>query len=124
MNHLLLVAHGSRRADANQELLTLAATLAQRDNGFDAVRGAFLELAEPSIPQGIRDCVEAGATRVVVLPYFLTVGRHVAEDIPRLVDEARESLPGVEIELATYLGARPAMLDLMLNVARDSAASS
>lgn len=121
MNHLLLVAHGSRRADANQELLGLAATLAQRDSGYDAVRGAFLELAEPSIPQGISDCVEAGATRVVVLPYFLTVGRHVAEDIPRIVDEARAAHPSVSIELAPYLGARPAMLDLLLDVARDSA---
>ena len=47
----------------------------------------FLELAEPSIPDGIQRCIDAGATEVVVVPYFLSAGRHVSEDIPAEVEK-------------------------------------
>ena len=47
-----------------------------------------MELAEPSIAAGVRSCVEAGATEVVVFPYMLSPGKHSTRDIPRMVAEA------------------------------------
>jgi sirohydrochlorin ferrochelatase len=105
MKALLLVAHGSRRAASNDEIRALTARLRDIDAEFDRVDCAFLELAEPSIPEGIRSAIHAGARQLVVLPYFLSAGRHVSEDIPGEVNSARSEYPDTEIMLAPYLGA-------------------
>lgn len=49
-------------------------------------------------------CVEAGASRVVVAPYFLSRGRHIQDDIPALVAAAREQYPGVTCSIADPIG--------------------
>lgn len=41
------------------------------------VEVAHMELAEPTIEQAVARCVAAGASRVIVAPYFLSRGRHV-----------------------------------------------
>ena len=87
----LLVAHGSRASSANQAHLDLAAALDARIE--PTVLGAFMELAEPSIGDAIGRAVDAGATVVAVLPYFLHPGRHQQVDIPQLVAEAAADVP-------------------------------
>lgn len=106
MQALLLIAHGSRRTESNTEIRTLAADLATRASAqYPIVRCAFLELAEPSIPGGIEHCIQEGANEVVVLPYFLSAGRHVVTDIPDAVRGKQEQYPHVKIRIANYLGA-------------------
>lgn len=118
MKSLILVAHGSRREASNQEIRELTRTLASKaGDAFDQISCAFLELAEPSIPDGIEQAVGAGANEVVVLPYFLSAGRHVAEDIPALVSGKREEYPQVDIRIAPYLGKADAVTDVLLAVA-------
>lgn len=118
MKSLLLVAHGSRRAESNDEVRQLALQLEASANGqYDQIACAFLELAEPSIPDGLRAAIRAGATEVTVLPYFLSAGRHVATDIPGEVNIIRAESPEVEIILAPYLGASPGVVGLLLDLA-------
>lgn len=122
MQALLLVAHGSRRDASNSEVFKLAETIGNASKQhFGYVGAAFLELAEPSIPAGIHQCVAAGATDVRVLPYFLNTGRHVAEDIPREVEQARAELPDIDIKLLPHIGAGDAMIDLLIHKATNSA---
>jgi sirohydrochlorin ferrochelatase len=114
---LLVVAHGSRRAASNDEVRQLAEVMSARaGNRFTMVLPAFLELASPSIPDGIEHCIQAGATKVVVLPYFLSAGRHVAEDIPAEVDIKRMQYPQIQISIAAYLGSDNGVADLMLGL--------
>ena len=118
MRMLILVAHGSRREASNQEIRALTEALARRaGERFDRVSCAFLELAEPSIPDAIEQALASGASEVVVLPYFLSAGRHMAEHIPALVEEKRREHPEAEIKLAPYLGAVPGIIDLLLAIA-------
>lgn len=119
MKFLLLIAHGSRRQDANDEIERLAQRVAGLDgNEFDGVAAAFLEIAEPDIHQGIARCVERGAEHIVVVPYFLAGGKHVNKDIPGEVACASAGLPGVRIELAQYIGASDVMASLVLDCSR------
>ncbi len=112
---LLVVAHGSRRSASNEEVVQLATTLAgDAANSFDFVHAAFLELAEPSIPEGIEQCVAQGAKEVLVFPYFLSAGRHVVEDVPAEVKIKQEQYPDLKIELADYLGAAPGLPSMIL----------
>lgn len=115
---LLIVAHGSRREASNEEVRRLCETI-RREGGetFAKVMAGFLELAEPSIPKGITRCIEQGATEVVVLPYFLSAGRHVSEDIPAEVEKARRSHPQALIRLAPYLGSAPGVARLLVELA-------
>jgi sirohydrochlorin ferrochelatase len=114
MKSLLLVAHGSRRAASNEEVRALARQLREAEHSFACVECAFLELAEPSIPSGLRRAIAAGADEVVVLPYFLSAGRHVVADIPAEIDLVREEYPSVQIRLAPYLGAAEGILALLI----------
>ncbi len=117
MKTLLLVAHGSRRAASNKEVRALAVQLGEQAKGrYDWVSCAFLELATPSIPEGIEACVQAGAEEVVVLPYFLSAGRHVAEDIPEAVALKQREYPQLKIEIAPYLGASEQMPSVLLSL--------
>jgi len=112
---LLLVAHGSRRGASNDEIRTLAGRLAiQQENAFDMVEPAFLELAEPSIPDGIEQCIQRGAREVLVFPYFLSAGRHVAEDIPAEVRVKQEQYPQIDIRVVDYLGIAEGMPGMIL----------
>ncbi|MEW8014080.1 MAG: cobalamin biosynthesis protein CbiX [Candidatus Sedimenticola endophacoides] len=116
---LLLVAHGSRRDASNDEVREVARRLRALAGGrFSRVEAAFLELAEPPIPEGIAACCAAGARRVLVLPYFLSAGRHVVTDIPREVEQGRQRCPGVEVRLCGYLGGSDELPRLLLDLVR------
>jgi sirohydrochlorin ferrochelatase len=76
---------------------------------------AFLELASPSIPEAIDTAVAAGARELHLVAYFLSAGRHVAPDIPDIIDNKRRQHPATAIHLHPHLGSSPAMPGLVLN---------
>jgi sirohydrochlorin ferrochelatase len=123
MKYLLLIAHGSRRQSANDEIIHLAERVAALENNdFDGVVTAFLEMADPNIHEGVARCVEQGASHIVVVPYFLAGGNHVSKDIPAEIECARAGLSQqVEIEISQYLGASAAMAGLVLDCSRHGA---
>jgi sirohydrochlorin ferrochelatase len=118
MHALVLAAHGSRRQSSNEEVKALAQTIAgQCRDRYPFVNAGFLELAQPSIPDALRACAEAGATRITLVPYLLAAGRHVVEDIPGEVDSVREELAGVEMTITAHIGASALMTALVLSCA-------
>lgn len=119
MKYLLLVAHGSRREESNREIAELAARLASvAHDHFDNVMHAYLELAEPSIPEAIDACIGAGATEITVMPYFLSAGRHVSEDIPAIVSAKQAEYPDHSIRISPYLGTASELPELLINLSR------
>jgi sirohydrochlorin ferrochelatase len=117
MRCLLLVAHGSRREASNEEVRRLAGALAeQAGSRFGRVDCAFLEIAAPSIADGIEAAVRAGASEIVVLPYFLSAGRHVAEDIPLEVERKQVEHPNVRIRIGPYLGQAEHLIGILLGL--------
>ena len=118
MKSLLVVAHGSRRAESNQEIKSLTEKVSQRcADKFDRVECAYLELAEPLIPDAIRSLADNGAKSVLVVPYFLARGAHVASDIPEQINIAQQANPDLEIVVSDYLGAASEMPDLIVQLA-------
>lgn len=116
---ILLVDHGSRRAEANAQLEAVADRVRTRAAGT-IVEVAHLEIAEPSIGQGIEACVEQGATRIVVHPFFLAPGRHTSDDIPAQVARAVRSHPNVQIRISEPLGDHAALIDVILERVSDA----
>jgi sirohydrochlorin cobaltochelatase len=98
---LLLMAHGSPDPCANQPIRALAERIMAAGQYTAAV--CFLELNEPSIPDAIDQLVARGVRRLIVVPYFLQLGGHVAEDLPQIVAAARARHPTATIILAQHL---------------------
>jgi len=121
MNALLLVAHGSRRKQSNDEVDQLAEKLRDNCSGqYEIIHAAFLELSDTLIPDGIKKCIDDGATSVIVLPYFLNSGRHVVEDIPNIVNDTKKHYPNVDIKIAPHLGASDLMMQLLIATANST----
>jgi sirohydrochlorin ferrochelatase len=118
---LLIVAHGSRKKVSNIEIHQLANNIAMRTNTFKVVEACFLEIAEPSIPQGIELCAKKGVNEIVIMPYFLAAGRHVMEDIPSIVNNEKEKYPNINIKSLPYLGSSPVIVDILKTLAENDA---
>lgn len=114
MKAILLIDHGSRRAEAN-EMLYCMANLVQALAGPDAVvRAAHMELTEPTVAQGFASCVSAGATEVIAFPYMLSPGRHSTEHIPEMVADAARAHPGVSFSVTPAFGVHEKLAELIL----------
>jgi sirohydrochlorin ferrochelatase len=110
MRAVVLVDHGSREARANAQLEEIAALLRERLRETPVVT-AHMELAEPTIAAAVEGCVRRGASEIIVMPYFLALGRHAARDIPRLVEEASAGHPGLQVTVTAPLGVHPGLVD-------------
>ena len=116
---LLLIAHGSRQAEANDDLFFLAAELRRRDPNVVVV-ASFLELAEPDIDGGAAKCVLEGPSRVVLVPYFLSAGVHVRRDLQAARDRLSERHAEVEFVLAEPLGRHPLLIEVVQERVRET----
>jgi sirohydrochlorin ferrochelatase len=110
----LLIAHGSRRPEANRDLVDLAFAIRGRTH-YPIVEVAYLEVVEPTIPQGARRCVEQGATRVSFLPYFLSAGAHVVEDLERIRADLALEFPAVRFVLCRPLSLHPLLIEIVVD---------
>jgi sirohydrochlorin ferrochelatase len=111
---IIIVDHGSRREESNQLLENVASSFAVRfSERYPIVEPAHMELAEPSIGTAYARCVERGAERVVVCPFFLGPGKHWTEDIPRLTAEAARRFPRTSFHVTPTLGLDDLMLELL-----------
>ena len=110
---IVLIDHGSRRAEANQQLEELARKIRAREPET-IVRTAHLELVPPSLGEAIDACVAEGARAIVVHPYFLGPGRHTSEDIPRLVAAASVRHPDVDLRMSAPLGVHDKLVEVVL----------
>ncbi len=109
---LLLIAHGSRRPEANADLEFVASALRERGR-YPIVGVSYLELAEPNIETGGVQCVAAGVTEVILVPYFLSPGVHVVEDLTAARAALAARFPHVRFVLAEPLGRHPLLVDVV-----------
>ena len=115
---ILLIAHGSREQSANDDLHELAARLSEQGI-YPIVESCFLELAEPELIAGGDRCVELGATRVLMIPYFLSAGVHLRRDLTAARDELSRRHPEVEFCLGSPLGPHPLLDQLVAERIRE-----
>ncbi|HET7197452.1 MAG TPA: CbiX/SirB N-terminal domain-containing protein [Burkholderiales bacterium] len=105
---IVLLAHGSRDAQWAQPFERLAALLAKHSSC--PVRLAYLELMRPALPEALDALAHEGASAIRVVPVFLGAGGHVKQDLPRLVQEARERHPRLRVEIDAPIGEQDAVL--------------
>ena len=110
---IILFAHGSVVEEANQGVHDLAGEIRSRGR-LHFVRAAFLDCAKPNLGEAIAEAVETGSTRIIVVPYFLTMGIHLRRDLPNLLAPEREKFPHVTIIVGQSLEGHPQMSSIIL----------
>lgn len=116
MQVTILFGHGSRDPAWRAAIDRVAERMRAIDPGC-GVRCAFLELTKPDIQQVTSELIAEGATRIVVLPMFLGVGRHAREDLPLLVKDLAYKYPAIQFVLKPSVGEEPAVIELLANLA-------
>jgi len=109
---VVIVDHGSRRAEANDAFLEVVARFGERGR-FQIVEPAHMEIASPTIEDAFERAVARGASEIVVHPYFLSPGRHWQSDIPSLCDAASRKHGSVPFRVTEPLGLSERILDVI-----------
>jgi CbiX len=128
---ILLIDHGSKNEAANHRLHDLARLyqefLAQQEPEQSSstvkttfiVKAAHMEIASPSIPEVLESFVNMGSEsgqqqvdEIICHPYFLSPGRHATQDIPQIIQSAKDQLEiSIPVITTSPVGA---MTDLMI----------
>merc|ERR1740124_556520 len=113
---VLLIDHGSRRPSSNAHLLKVAELYQSRAPANVVVRAAHMEILPPSIADGIGELWRVD--KIICHPYFLSPGRHVAEDVPELIYGAVVEMNGgtVEVIMTEPVGSK---IDRMVDIIGD-----
>ena len=109
----LIVAHGSRKDGANQQVKNLVNEL---NNYFQSVmfEPAFMELASPTIEDGIKALAKKNMDQLIAYPYFLFKGMHFTKDIPNLIQNIINKLEKkVDFKMLDPIGQHPKITDLV-----------
>jgi sirohydrochlorin cobaltochelatase len=110
---VLLVGRGTSDIEANGDFYKIGRLVWER-NRYPMVECCFISLAEPSLFQGIQRCVQLGARRILVMPYFINTGILVKR-ICSESEEARQRYPEVEIAVGEHFGAHPKIIQLLVS---------
>ncbi|MCC7082605.1 MAG: CbiX/SirB N-terminal domain-containing protein [Burkholderiales bacterium] len=100
---VVIFAHGSRDPEWVRPFEALRARLEQRLLDTP-IALAFLEQIRPDLVQVIGELADKGIQRVTVLPLFMAQGRHLREELPRIVARACEINPGVLVRTSAAVG--------------------
>lgn len=73
MEALILFSHGSLLCGAGEALDAHADRLRQTGE-WDRVGVGYMNYSEPTFAETVAECVLRGATRIIVLPFFLVPG--------------------------------------------------
>tara|TARA_R110000782_G_scaffold86887_5_gene168321 strand:+ start:1128 stop:1493 length:366 start_codon:yes stop_codon:yes gene_type:complete len=119
LNTLIILAHGSRRQESNEEIEVLTRKVkAYSSDDYDRIEHAYLELAEPSLLQCIEKVISEGVSDITVFPYFLNSGNHVIRDIPTIIKTAAAKYPECRFDVSTFIGNHKDMPKLILDLAK------
>ena len=120
---IAIFAHGSAIESANEAVREVVRQFEAR-GGFDLVEPSFLELGKPDLAEAISRLVARGAGRVIVVPYFLTLGKHLQRDLPRIVFEIQSIHKDVEIRVTPPMDGHPSLAAILADRAGEAVNAS
>jgi sirohydrochlorin ferrochelatase len=109
---IILLAHGSRVPEAGKDMEQVANRLREKYT-HPIVEICYLSRWGPHFPEVLEKCVNQGAEKVIVIPYFLHMGLHFLLDIPEMLQEESRKFPQVKLILGKFLGFNEALVDLV-----------
>lgn len=106
---LLVVGRGSRDPESCAEVRQMALAIGEKVS-FASVDVAYCGAAQPDIPGAIRQRIQSGARRIMILPYLL-YEKSLYEMVQAQVRQSQALYPDVPITLAPHLDLHPGIFD-------------
>lgn len=110
---VVLLGHGSRREEANQEWEQIWQMFRDMHPQLIVQRG-YIEFFHPSLEEGVSLLLKQGEIRtVVIVPLFLTTGKHLYQHIPAKIEHLEQMYPGVRFILTEHIGPDSLLLKII-----------
>lgn len=120
MEAVLYICHGSRVQEASAQAISFVKKCMET-SGFQGIQEySFLELSEPSIEEGFRNCIEKGATIIHVIPVLLLTAAHAKKDIPEVLEKLSTEYPHVQIKYSRPIGVHSQMVEIVADKIRET----
>jgi sirohydrochlorin ferrochelatase len=117
MKAILYIGHGTRSKKGAEEAVSfIKRVMARIDVPIQEI--SFLELSNPGIEEGFRQCVERGATEITVIPLFLLAAGHIKKDIPHALASHREKYPTIQVHVIEPFGVQEKILNGIAELVR------
>lgn len=113
MQGILYVAHGTRLQAGVDEAKAFIKHHIEKINVPIQVT-SFIDLASPSMEEGIEQCIQQGATRIAVIPILLLEAGHAKHDLPDMIKQARATYPHATFTYGKPFGVHENMIDIMI----------
>ncbi len=113
---VMLIGHGSMDPNAQMSLNYVVDGLKEK---YRNVSRCFLELEQPDIFEGIKECEKNTPEVLVVVFYFLHEGAHVKTDINNDLKPALEKSNLKKVCITKHLGIDEKMIDLIIERANE-----
>ena len=99
---VIILGHGSRLKKANKTILEIVKAIKQEE--WDIVEPAYLQFHKPDLLTSIKNVIEKGCKKIIIVPFFLFMGNHVTRDIPKAIKKEAVKYPCVNFVYAKNLG--------------------
>lgn len=111
---IIILAHGTKLKKANNILVELIKTI-KRKARWDIVEPAYLQFCEPNFLKSIKNVINKGCRRIIIVPFFLIKGNHVSRDIPQAIRKAKKMYPEVDFVYTKNLGDDKRISEIILD---------
>lgn len=112
---LIMLAHGSSNQSWSDAFFEMTQGVRER---FPSAELAFMELSTPSLNETCRTAARDGYTLIRVLPLFLSTGRHLKKDVPKIIESLTSEL-SLKIELLPPIGEQDRIRNAIVDVVCD-----
>lgn len=105
MKALILIAHGSKKKESNEEFRELVKLIREKNSHkYQNIIAAFLEMESPSIENVVKELSSKKISSITFYPFFLNSGKHVINDIPNIIQNLKEEYVDIEFNLLPHFG--------------------
>lgn len=119
MQAVLYICHGSRVKEGRDQAVVFVEKC-KSDIPYPIQETCFLELAEPTIQQGIESCIQKGASNITIIPVLLLAATHAKKDIPKEVKIAQTKYPEVVFQIGRPLGVHEKLISVISDRVRNT----
>ncbi|PID14325.1 sirohydrochlorin chelatase [Sporosarcina sp. P34] len=113
MKAILYICHGSRVKEGQQAALAFIEKTMET-KAAPIQEACFLELAEPSIAEGVARCIARGATEIIAIPFLLLRAGHANVDIPTELQEVMMNYPDIPVYYGDPIGVDERMINVLI----------
>jgi precorrin isomerase len=103
---VIILGHGTRRTTASQGFFALVDRIALRLAPIRVVPACF-SCGQPTLGEQAAALIREKVSQVIIFPYFLLSGKHIADELPLEVQELRQTFPHARFDLLKTMEDEP-----------------